>query len=258
MLCHKQDFSFLGAYHHIPKYLRPEQSSFKSHRSKIAVTGTERWTSYISVVHAEPWATAHSPAELHDRKCGPTSRSVKPAHLGRAYVHIFRGLIAPSFTGSGQCDVSRIIPCMSLGLKHRGRKDLIQWTFWLMRRVRSNTERHLHRLNQEQSTNSLNLNIPLFKLHCSSYFSKKTTNNPLLTMSYMSIWGNTSECSKEGQPLWCRSPGTKLSRLISTRTIPTAAKIPQAHTNNNTTPQGNSALTPKHSKVQLWTEGTTS
>ena len=76
-------------------------------------------------------------------------------------------------------------------------------------------------------------------------------------MSYMSIWGNTSTCSndKEGQPLWCRSPGTNPSRW---KTASTAAKIPQAHTNNHTMPQGNSALTSKHREALLWTEGMTS
>lgn len=44
----------------------------------------------------------------------------------------------------------------------------------------------------------------------------------MLITSYLSVWGNTRECSndKGGQPLWCGSPGTNLSKLIPTKTFP--------------------------------------
>lgn len=54
MLYHKHDFSFLGACY-IPKYLTPEKPYFRGRMSKIAVTGTEKWMSYPSLVHTEPW-----------------------------------------------------------------------------------------------------------------------------------------------------------------------------------------------------------
>lgn len=56
--------------------------------------------------------------------------------------------------------------------------------------------------------------------------------------------------------LWGRSPGTNLSRWIPIKNISTAAKILQAHTMSNTTPQ--ETLLPKQNEVLLWTEGTTS
>lgn len=61
------------------------------------------------------------------------------------------------------------------------------------------------------------------------------------------MWVNAA-ITKVASLLQCRSPGTNLSSLIPTKNISTAAKIPQVHTNNNTTPQGILLLSPNTAK----------
>lgn len=153
MLYHKHDFSFLGACH-IPKYLTREKPYFRGHMSKIAVTGTERWTSYPSLVHTEPWLLPTALQSCMTASVGPLAGlwnlPLCEEHTDRA----FRDSLLPSLQDQDGVMCHILCCAWTYGLKHRGWKDLIQCTFWLMRRVRLSTKRHLHRLNQKQSTNS--------------------------------------------------------------------------------------------------------
>lgn len=189
MLCHKQNFSFLGTYNHIPKHLTLEQPYFKGHTSKITVTQTERWTSYMSLIHAEPWVLPTAPQSCVIASVG-SQAGLRNLSIWEEHMHItFRDSLLPSLQDQDSVMCHILSRAWAYSLTHRGWKDLIQCTFGLMRRVQASTKRHFTGLIRNQL---LNLNISLFKLYCSSYFNKRATNNPLLIMSYVSIWGNMS------------------------------------------------------------------
>lgn len=142
MLCHKQDFSFLRACHHISKYLT--LTPYPLHRSHKHTCGDGNGE--VSSLH-------ECSAWLHDCNCGSERLGSESCLFGKStHTHNFWGLSVIPSQDQATVMHHRLPVHELMAYSTEQGKHLMQCLFWPTRRVRPSTKRHLHRLNQKQST----------------------------------------------------------------------------------------------------------